>query len=283
MEPLSIPQKLAVINDISGYGRCSLTVALPVISALKVQACPVPTSYFSNHMGFSSFFSKDLSEYLPDYFAQWEKMSLSFDGIYCGYLNTISQTTIVNEFIKYERTAVKKKCTVIIDPVMGDHGVVYKNVTPQFCDAMKTFIAEADIITPNLTEACILTNTHFKDKIKETELIVLSQKLQLLGAKKVVITGILLKNVYGEYELGNFVYENSSSYTLIQRKVCGKNRPGTGDLFASIVSAETVKGADFIPSVEKAVDFIALCIKASEVLNIPVEHGVCFENFIKEL
>ena len=288
MKSYSTPKKIAVINDIAGYGRCSLTVALPVISAMKVQACPVPTSYFSNHMGFSSYFSKDLSEYLNDYLLQWESLNLLFDGIYCGYLSDSKQITILTSFLQFQKSRTSHECKILIDPVMGDRGKPYKSVTPGFCEEMKNFLKHADILTPNLTEACILTDTPYKPIMQEYELLQIAKRLEEIGAKKIVITGIycdhsntkskLLKN-----GIGNYIYESESSHILIYGEVCGNSRPGTGDLFASILSADAILDVDFTTSVKKAADFVRICTKASHNLNIPVEQGVCFENFLQLL
>lgn len=280
----TIPKKLAVINDIAGYGRCSLTVALPIISAMKVQACPVPTSYFSNHMGFSSYFSKDLSDNLNDYLLQWEKLNLLFNGIYCGYLNSIEQMKIITSFILFQKKSTENNCKVIIDPVMGDHGTPYKSITSLFCDSMKYFIKYADILTPNLTEACILTDTSYILHPTEEELFSIANKLQMMGAGKIVITGIPTflsdTNLNG---IANYIFESETVNQLIKGEICGENRPGTGDLFASIVASDSVNSMNFLESVKRAADFVRLCTKVSHELNIPAEQGVCFENFLSKL
>ncbi len=280
----SIPKKLAVINDIAGYGRCSLTVAIPIISAKKVQACPVPTSYFSNHMGFSSYFSLDLSDSLKDYLYQWENLNLLFDGIYCGFLNSCEQITILTSFIQFQKNHTKNQCKIIIDPVMGDHGTIYKSITSQFCNSMKSFIHHADILTPNLTEACILTDTDYISNPTEKELYSIANKLHQMGAGKIVITGIPTvlsnKNVNG---IANYIFENESKTQFIKGEICGESRPGTGDIFASMVAADSVNSVDFSESVLKAADFVRLCTKISHELNIPIEQGVCFENVLEQI
>ena len=280
----TIPKKLAVINDIAGYGRCSLTVALPIISALKVQAWPVPTSYFSNHMGFSSYFSKDLSDSLNEYLLQWEKLNLLFNGIYCGYLNSIEQMKIITSFILFQKKRTENNCKVIIDPVMGDHGIPYKSITSLFCDSMKSFIKYADILTPNLTEACILTDTPYILHPTEEELFSVANKLQMMGARKIVITGIPTflsdTNLNG---IANYIYESETVNHLIKGEICGESRPGTGDLFASIVASDSVNSMNFLESVKRAADFVRLCTRVSHELNIPAEQGVCFENFMSML
>ena len=153
-------KKIAVINDMSGFGRCSIAVSMPIISAMKVQCCPVPTSIFSNHTGFPEFFFEDYTAKMQPYIDNWKKLGLEFDGIQTGFLGSEQQIEIVKRFISDFRT---ERTTVIIDPVMGDHGKPYPTYTDELCQAMKQLVGYADILTPNLTEACILTDTPFHE------------------------------------------------------------------------------------------------------------------------
>ncbi|MFI3214521.1 MAG: pyridoxamine kinase [Eubacteriales bacterium] len=289
MKQYTIPKKLAIINDISGFGRCSFTVALPVVSALKVQGCPVPTSIFSNHMAFPTYYMDDYTEKLPDYLNVWSELQLSFDGIYSGYLGSVEQIKIVEDFIIQQKILWNKKHTsdstfvssnvfqIIIDPVMGDHGKSYKSITPELCNEMKSLVKQATIITPNITEACLLTDSVYKESWSEEELCLIANKLHSLGPTKVVITGI-----HNDQYFVNFISENTSTpYTVsVSTPIAGESRPGTGDIFASIVAAKALKGEDFKASVESAATFISTCTKASSDLCIPVVEGVCFENFL---
>ena len=275
---LNKPKKIAVINDMAGYGRCSMTIALPVISACRVQACPVPTSIFSNHTGFASHYKIDLTDYLTDYLQQWNQLSVFFDGILCGYLGSVSQMAIMDQFIK-DRTCQDKKPMVIIDPVMGDHGKTYKTITTSFCSQMKHFIHGAKIVTPNLTEACILTDTPYKDGCwTEKDLLKIACQLKQMGSDKLVITGIRDKDTFH-----NFIYENETSYSMYSTPITGGFRHGTGDIFAGILSALCVRGYSFSSSVQKAADFIATVIKASSDADVPEQEGVIFENFLEIL
>lgn len=274
MNTYTIPPKLAIINDLSGYGRCSLTVALPVVSAMKVQGCPVPTSFFSNHMGYPVYYSHDFSPEIPEYLQKWEELHLSFDGIYCGYLNSQEQIMLIENFILHQKSK-NPSCMVLIDPVMGDHGSLYHSVTPDFLEEMKHLISHGDIITPNLTEACLLTDTPYTDSPDEQFLFTLAKKLHVSGAAKIVITGIP-----GNKRVANYIYESPGSHMLSSQPLTGESRPGTGDLFASILAADAVNHYDFVQSVQKAAQFVSHCTGASHDLNIPINDGVCFENFL---
>ena len=182
----TLPPKLLIINDISGVGRCSMSVSLPVVSACKVQGIPVPTSVFSNHTGFPTHLKIDLTGQLKDYFAALNILSMNWDGIYCGYLGAKEQLHAISDY--YD--SLTEKPLFIIDPVMGDHGRAYQHITPEFCNHMKDFVSRGDIITPNLTEACLLTDTPYPEHdCTDSELSAISKKLHALGVKKCIITG----------------------------------------------------------------------------------------------
>lgn len=283
-----IPPKIAVINSFAGYGRCSTTEALPIISAMRVQACPVPTAIFSNHTGFSSHYKMDFTQQMEDYLAHWDALGLVFDGIYCGFLGEKEQIPIVSSFILRQRQ--KGNPIVLIDPVMGDHGKTYKTVTQAHCDALTELVSLADLITPNITEGCILTGRQYQDCCwREDELQRLCSDLHAMGPKKVAITGLRQKSAQGCYDdFLNFISEQQPADGTIRTMrtvtpMAGPSRHGTGDIFASILAAGAVLGIPFPDSVKKAADFIGLCIRGSDELNIPEPDGVCFENYLDTL
>lgn len=274
---ITIPKKLMIINDMAGLGRCSMTVALPVVSACKVQACPVPTSIFSNHLGFSTHFKKDLTDCMEEYFEHWDLLNIPFDGIYCGFLGDSLQMDIVSHYIR-KQSLQNPASLILIDPVMGDHGKRYRTITEDFVNQMKQFIQYATIITPNITEACLLTDTPYKEEgWTSHELEELCQKLCLLGVKNVLITG----KKEGDF-FSNYVYEDGNGYSY-SAPVCGESRPGTGDIFASIIAALSLRNYPLFESVQIASDFIAKCTFASAQAQVPVKEGVIFENFLQEL
>lgn len=267
-------KKIAVINDFSGFGRCSIAVALPVISTLRIQCCPVPTSIFSNHTGFKSFFFDDYTDKLPAYINEWKKLDLQFDGITSGFLGSKKQIEIVTKFFKDFK---KDNNYIIVDPVMGDYGKIYPTYTDEMCLEMKKLVQYADIITPNITELCILTDTPYKEKWKRTELKSMAEKLAQNGPKKIVVTGI----VQGEF-IANFCYEEGKTTILRTHKV-GTQRSGTGDIFSAIIAADAINGVPFDKSVKKASNFIKRCILKSIELDIPITDGVCFEEVLHTL
>ena len=269
-------KKIAVINDFSGFGRCSIAVALPVISSMKIQCCPVPTSIFSNHTGFPSFYFEDYTDRMQAYIDEWKKLELQFSGISTGFLGSREQIQIVIRFLEDFGT---KDNVIVVDPVMGDYGKTYATYTPEMCEEMKRLVSYADILTPNLTEACILTDTSYhEERWRMKEIASLAEKLSSMGPEKVVITGI----VQGDF-IANFCYERGREGKIRRTHKVGTQRSGTGDIFAAIVAADAVNGVEFQESVKKASRFIKRCIEKSIELGIPVTDGVCFEEVLHTL
>lgn len=269
-------KKIAAIHDLSGYGRCSLTVAIPVISALKVQCCPVPTSILSNHTGFSTCFFDDYTDKMPLYLEQWKKLNLDFDGIFTGFLGSADQIKIVSDMIRDFKTA---NTLVIIDPIMGDDGNTYQTYTKEMCSRMKTLVESGDIVTPNLTEACILTGRQYRqENWTRKELTDMAEDIISMGPHSAVITGVR----EGAF-ITNVVARKSSKVQFVRTLKAGRNRPGTGDVFSSIIAAQAVKGVPLQKSVKTAADFVKQSILVSDQLNVPTENGVCFEEILSLL
>lgn len=268
-------KKIAVINDFSGFGRCSIAVALPVISALRIQCCPLPTSIFSNHTGFKSFFFDDYTDKMTPYINEWKKLDLRFNGISSGFLGSKRQIEIVTQFFKDFKTP---ETLIIVDPVMGDYGKPYPTYTMEMCNEMKKLIQYADIITPNLTELCILTDTPYKDQWKMADIKAMADMLAAQGPKKIVVTGI----TQGQF-IANYCYEYGKEPKVLRTHKVGTQRSGTGDIFAAIIAADAVNGVPFDISVKKASNFIKKCILKSIELDIPLTDGVCFEEVLHTL
>ena len=293
--------RLAMINDIAGFGRCSTTVSLPVISVMKVQVCPVPTSVLSNHLGFPLCHFDDYTSHMRDYIKVWNELGLTFDGLYCGFLGNEEQINIVREFVEMFRPPL-----FLLDPVMGDHGRAYSSITETHVQKMKELLPLADIITPNITEACLLTGTPWKDgEWTMQELSGLCLKLATLcqtdstlslsehfhDASNSVIdtsrtvsrrTSIVITGIRQGDSLVNFLWDDGV-YTTVSTPIAGASRPGTGDIFASILAADAVRGETLLSSVQKAANFVGLCITGSEKAGTPVQEGVVFEKYLAAL
>ena len=270
--------RLAMINDIAGFGRCSTTVSLPVISVMKVQVCPVPTSVLSNHLGFPLCHFDDYTSHMRDYIKIWNELGLTFDGLYCGFLGNEEQIDIVQEFVEMFRPPL-----FLLDPVMGDHGRAYSSITETHVQKMKELLPLADIITPNITEACLLTGTPWKDgEWTMQELSGLCERLASLCLKDSVSASIVITGIRQGDFLVNFLWDDGI-YTTVASPIAGASRPGTGDIFASILAADAVRGETLLSSVQKAANFIGLCIAGSEKAGTPVQEGVVFEKYLAAL
>lgn len=269
-------KKIAMINDISGFGRCSISVAMPLVSYLGVQCCPIPTSIFSNHTGFSDYFFDDYTDKMQSYIDKWKTLNLKFEGIMTGFIGSKDQIQIVKKFIedfKDERT------TVIVDPAMGENGKPYATYTKEMCNEMKKLVEYADIITPNVTECCLLTDTPYKQNHwTRKELFDMAGKLLKCGAKKIVISGVDM----GKF-VGNVVVEEGKEPQIVRRKKIGEYRSGTGDIYAAIIASDSINGVEFYKSVKKAANFVQKCIVATEKLNIPKTDGLAFEEVLYTL
>ena len=274
-------KKAAVISDMTGFGRCAITVSLPVISKLKVQCCPVPTAVLSNHTAYPSYYFDDYTERMEDYIGEWRKLGLTFDGIGIGFLGSRQQIEIVRYFIRDFR---KGDTVVMVDPIMGDDGKAYATYTEDMCREMKRLAACADIVTPNVTESCILTGRQYREQgWKIEELLDLAQRIGPMGPGKVIITGVQ----QGSY-IGNFCYErerdgSGMKYKLQRTKQVGKTRCGTGDIFSAIILADAVNGVELERSVRKAAGFVRDCIRESVRMEVPLTDGVCFEEVLDRL
>ncbi len=275
-------KKIVVINDIAGYGRCAMTVLLPIISYLGVQACPLPTSIFSSNTAFPDFFLDDYTDRMEAYIGSWEKIGLkhTFDGIATGYLGSVRQIEIVKRFIK---EFSGENTLVVVDPVMGDHGRLYSAYTVELCTELKKLVALADIVTPNLTEACHLADMPYKETgWKRKELFAMAERLAAMGPSHVVITGIL----QGEY-LANYVFvknpQEEPAERLIRVHKAGEERCSTGDVFTAVIAADAVNGVPFDRSVRKAAGFVKRCVEEALALETPPAEGVPFEQVLWRL
>ena len=268
-------KKIAVINDFCGFGRCSIAASLPIISAMKIQCCPLPTSIFSNHTGFESFYYTDYTEHMNIYMDEWKKLDLQFEGILTGFLGSPEQIGIVKRFLELFKT---ENNITVIDPVMGDYGKLYPTYSPNLAEQMNSLVPYADILTPNLTEACILTGTEYHPDMNENELFVLCSKLADMGPKKIVVSGLERGD-----SLENYIFEAGKTPQIILEHKVGPFRSGTGDVFSSIIAADAVNGVEFADSIRHASSFIAKVLRRTIELDLPKTDGICFEEYLTEI
>ncbi|MCL2216742.1 MAG: pyridoxamine kinase [Defluviitaleaceae bacterium] len=266
-------KKAAAIHDISCFGRCSLTVALPILSAAGVNCSVVPTAVLSTHTGgFDGFTYRDLTEDILPIAKHWQSLGLEFDALYSGFLGSTEQVEILEVFIKMFR---RPETVVLVDPVMGDNGKLYKTFSQNFPGEMAKLCRMADLITPNMTEAALLINESYREGPYTREYIESTiKKLASLGgeSRQIVLTGVY----FSEKELGAAAYDGTVvRYAMAER--VPQQYPGTGDVFASALLAALMNGADLSNGTESAVKFAADCIKLTFEAGTDPRFGVNFE------
>ncbi len=280
-------KRVALINDLSGFGKCSLTAAIPVISVMGVQACPLPTAILSAQTGFENYYCDDFTDRM-DYFTQeWKKMGVSFDGIYSGYLASPLQMEKVLHFLEAFESG---NTLYLADPVMGDHGKGYDIFSEELLQEMKRLTVRANVITPNLTELCFLAGedygsliAHRQDKDYTKRIQNICEKL-LKQAKKsqtVMVTGIISEKNNKQY-VGNLAVTQKDCF-YIDNPYTGTGFSGTGDLFASIICGSLLKGVSVKEAIEKATYFLQEAIEDATAENIQPTHGVQFEKYLYRL
>ena len=265
--------RVAAIHDMSGFGRCSLTVAIPILSAMGVQCCPLPTAFLSTHTGgFEGFTFLDMTDEMPKVADHWARLGLAFQAIYSGFLGSERQIGIVADFIRRFR---RQDTVVVIDPVMGDHGRVYQTYTPAMCAGTARLAELADVITPNLTEAALLLDRPY-DALPEDEagLLEITRQLSGDGRRSVVLTGASA----GPDLTGAACFDAATGRTrMIQTRRVPREFHGTGDVFASVLTGALVGGAPLLAAVERAVEFVRLCGERTAAQDLPMREGVDFE------
>lgn len=265
---------VAAVNDISGIGRCALTVAIPVISAMGAQVCPAPTACLSYHTGFTGkkpVMATDLTEHLGRQLKAWADGGDRFDCIYTGYLGSPAQAQLIDGFFDSQPEAMK-----LVDPVMGDDGALYSGITGEMADAMLHLCRRATVITPNLTEYAALTGEKYSDAPRaEAEIF---RMLDKLPAKSAVITSV--PTASGPV---NACRAADGAMTLIPFRTLERHYPGTGDIFASVLCGALMAGDALGRAVSRAAAFVSHAIEISMGLDIDSNYGVQLEAALPEL
>ena len=280
--------RVAAIHDLSCFGRCALTVIMPTLSVMGLQCIPLPTALFSTHTGgFHDMHFVDLSDSMEGIADHFETLPLSFDAIYSGFLGSARQIGIVSDFIDRFRSGEGKQARVLVDPVMGDDGRLYSTYTEELQAGMRRLCEKADIITPNLTEACFLTGTLWRDTTvmtaAEAEAFAgeLARKMSHFGASQIVITGIPCGDDIGTYGLD---VTKETDGTFFHRAVRQpKSFPGTGDIFASVLLGALMRGDDLYTATRAAADFVGEVIAYSQNCGEPTRDGVLLEPLLGKL
>ncbi len=268
--------KIVSIQDISCYGQCSLTVALPILSAYGIETAILPSGILSTHTGgFTGFTVLDLTDEMPKIVEHWIKEGIKYDAIYTGYIGDVRQFELIK---KSKKEILKDGGLLIVDPAMADHGKLYPALNADIVDGMKTIAAEADIILPNLTEAAFLLGEEYKEEYDRAYIESTLKKLAALGPEISVLTGVSFE----EGKLGAVAYKKSTGEFFEYFTVrIPKNYHGTGDVYSSVFIADIVNGKDIQTAIADACEFTVKSIRAT--LDDP-EHnyGVKFEKVLAE-
>ena len=269
--------RVAAVHDLCGYGKCSLGVAIPVLSAAGIDVCPVPTSLFSAHTRFPKFYMHDTTAMLGEYLDAWREEGIELDGIYSGFLGSAEQVDAILRLYREYPGALR-----IVDPVMGDGGSKYPTYTDEMCEATKGLVDGADVLTPNLTEASIITGIPYEGQdVDEAYVRRVTDALLQMGAKSVVIKGVVHE---GEQVIRNYVAVSGGEGV---EEVAGELLPfmlhGTGDLFASGLTAAIYAGRSLLESVEFACKLVRDAMRITPEQPDYEVRGVSFESVLGDV
>lgn len=274
----SAVQRIAAIHDLSGFGGGSLSAVVPILSALGIQVCALPTALLSTHTGgFSGFHFRDLTEDMRCIISHWKDLGLYFDGIYSGFLGSAEQIHIVRDFITTFR---KQSSLVVVDPVLGDDGQLYETMHPQMIKGMRELTACADVITPNLTEAALLLG-HEPGPVSTLIVKDWARDLSSLGPERIIITSVPENHGSGTSVIA---YDKANErFWKVACPYIPACYPGTGDIFASVITGSLLQGDSLPLSLDRAVQFVSLAIRATFGHNFPEREGVFLERVLPSL
>lgn len=249
--------RVLTIQDISCVGQCSLTVALPILSACGQETVILPSALLSTHTGgFKDVAFKDLTNDIPAICKHWQKEGISFDAIYTGYLGSLKQIQYVSDILD---TMGRESCVKIIDPAMADHGKLYSNFDMEYAKEMTKLCAKADIILPNLTEVCLMTGLPYKETYDESYVMEALSALRNLGMKTIILTGVS----YEDFTTGVVLYEGDQYHYYTHKKLA-KSCHGTGDIYASAFTGAYLSGKNLLDSVAIAATFVLSCMENTQ-------------------
>ncbi|WP_273448412.1 pyridoxamine kinase [Thermophilibacter provencensis] len=268
--------RVAAVHDLCGYGKCSLGIAIPVLSAAGIDVCPVPTSLFSAHTRFPKFYMHDTTPMLTEYLDAWREEGIELDGIYSGFLGSAEQVDAILRLYREYPKALR-----IVDPVMGDGGSKYPTYTDEMCEAMKGLVDGADVLTPNLTEASILTGIAYAGQdVDEVYIKDMMEALLGMGAKSVVLKGIVHE---GESIIRNYVSVTGGEVEEVSSELLPYMLHGTGDLFASGLTAAIYAGESLLSAVEFAGSLVRHAMEITPEQPDYQVRGVSFESVLGDV
>jgi pyridoxine kinase len=272
-------KRVAAVHDLSGFGRVSLNVVIPVLSEMGIQVCPLPTAILSSHTQYPDFSFLDLTEQMPLFIRQWKELNVEFDGIYTGYLGSPRQVEIVENLID---TFKHDEILVVVDPVLGDEGKLYAALDCEMVSEMKKLIRHANVITPNLTEVCLLLDKPYDPYLSIQELKKDMYLLSGKGPEIVIITGIQEKeNSKKTYVVA--YNKNTDKFWKVSTSYLPTHYPGTGDTFTSVITGALLQGDSLPIALDKATQFIQMGIRATFGYEYDNREGILIERVLNSL
>ena len=251
--------RVAAIHDICGYGRCSLTVVIPVLSTMGFEVCPLPTAVLSTHTLFPNFVIMDMTDELPKIIRHWKELDLKFDAIYSGFLGSAKQVDIVADFIKHFQGP---ETLVVVDPVMADHGKLYPTMPPEMVDEMKKLARISKVVTPNLTEAAFMLGRLTPETITEKEAKEWLRALTDLGPEMAVITSAPMATRPNASTVVGYD-RIDERFWITERPFVPTQYHGTGDIFASVLTGSLLQGDSLPVAMDRSAQFVATTIRAT--------------------
>lgn len=272
-------QKVAAIHDLSGFGRASLTVIIPILSRMGIQVCPLPTAVLSTHSKYRDFHFVDLTDHMPPMIEHWKQLDLHFNGIYSGFLGSHRQIDIVKDFIDTFR---REGQLVVVDPVLGDDGRIYTPLSQDHVTEMRSLIQKADIITPNLTEASLLLDRDFPREISHQQIKDWILELSDKGPGIVIVTSVPEEKKHGITSV--IAYNRKDGrFWKVSVNYLPANYPGTGDAFASVITGALLSGDSLPIAIDRAVRFTSMGVRATFGYDYDTDQGILLERILDTL
>ncbi|GAB1410913.1 pyridoxamine kinase [Desulfovibrionales bacterium] len=271
-----VMQRVAAVHDLSGFGGGSLTAVISILSAMGIQVCSLPTAVLSTHTGgFTDFHFRDLTDDMAQIMEHWQRLGLIFSGVYSGFLGSAQQ---IGHVIRLFDTCTRDTTLRIVDPVLGDDGQLYATMTPDMVAEMRTLVAQANVITPNITEAALLLGQPLETCISQDQIKHWIVSLADLGPRQVIITSVPEEDPRGTAVVA--FDRDTGQFWKVGCSYIPAHYPGTGDIFASVITGALLQGDSLPLSLDRAVQFVSLTIRATFGHNVPEREGVLLERVL---
>ncbi len=272
-------KQIAAIHDLSGFGRTSLSVVIPILSSMGIKVCPLPTAVLSSHSRYEGYHFVDLTDHMQPVIDHWMKLNVSFDAIYSGFMGSHRQIDIVMDMIDAFKS---ENQLVVIDPVLGDNGKMYGPISMEMVSKMRSLVQKADIITPNLTEASLLLNKPFHSNISEENIKEWLLRLSDMGPDMVVITGFPKDSSISKFSVIAY-NKNDSCFWKVPIDYIPADFPGTGDCFTSVLTGALMQGDSLPIALDRAVHFISCGVRATFGYKYDQNQGILLERILNRL